>query len=144
MGASTIDEKIAEAKQAIENGADEIDVVVNIGKVKEGDFSYIKTELLKLRKISKNVVLKIIFETCYLDENEIIKLCRLCAKCKVDFVKTSTGFGTEGANEKVVSIMVREVAGNCLVKAAGGIRSREQAIKYINMGVSRIGVSKFL
>lgn len=144
LGASSIDVKCFEIKNAIENGADEIDFVVNVGKVKEGDYNYIKNEFSKIRKISKGHILKCIFETCYLDENEIIKLCRLCMKCKIDFVKTSTGFGTSGANEEVVSLMVRECSGNCAVKASGGIHSREDAIKYLNLGAERIGTSRVL
>lgn len=144
LGANTVSVKCAEVKQAIDDGADEIDFVINIGKVKSGDFDYVKHELSKIRKVSKNHIVKAILETCYLDENEIIKVCKLCAKSKIDYVKTSTGFGTSGANEDVLRIMLREVNGKCFVKASGGVRTREQAIAYINLGVSRIGTSRVL
>lgn len=144
LGASSINIKCAEIKEVLDFGADEIDFVINIGKVKECDFNYIKKEITKIRKAAKGVILKCIFETCYLTENEIIKLCKLCIKCGVDYVKTSTGFGTSGANFEIVKLMVNEVSGKCKVKAAGGIRTREDAIKYLNIGASRIGVSRVL
>ena len=144
LGANSIDLKILETKQAIEDGADEIDFVVNIGRVKSGDFDYIKREISMIRKISKKHVLKCIIETCYMTDDEIVKLCRLCAKYKIDYVKTSTGFGTAGADEKTLSLILDEVKGRCFVKASGGIRSREQAAKYVSMGVDRIGTSRVL
>ena len=144
LGANSIEIKAEELKRVIIDGADEVDFVINIGKVKEGDFEYIKKELSRLRKVAKKNILKCIFEICYLDENEIIKLCRLCAKYKIDYIKTSTGFGTSGSDEEIVSIMVREVAGKCLVKAAGGIRTREQAVRFLNLGANRIGTSRVL
>ena len=144
LGASSIDVKCFEMKNAINDGADEIDFVINIGKIKSGDFEYIKNELKTIRKISKKVVLKCIFEICYLDENEIIKLSRLCVKYGIDFIKTSTGFGVTGANESMVQLIVKEVSGKCKVKASGGIKSREDAIKFINLGVDRIGTSRLL
>lgn len=144
LGACVIDVKAEEMKQAIQDGADEIDFVINIGKVKESNFEYIKRELSKLRKVSKKIILKCIIEMCYLDENEIIKLCKLCAKYKIDFVQTSTGFGTSGVNEQAVSIIVREFSRNCFVKASGGIRTREQGVKYLNLGAVRIGTSRVL
>ena len=144
LGANSVDIKSAEAKHAISDGADEIDAVINIGRVKAGDFEYVKTEIEKLRKITKNKVLKIIIETCYLDDNEIIKLCGICAKCKVDFVKTSTGFGIGGATEKDVLLIYKTLNGKCMIKASGGIRERGQAINFINMGVDRIGTSHII
>ena len=144
LGANSLPIKLAEAKQAIDDGADEIDFVINIAAVKDGNFDLIKSEFSKMRKIAKGFVLKVIFENCYLTENEIIKLCKLAVKYKIDFVKTSTGFGSGGATENDVKIMIREVAGSVKVKAAGGIRSRESAIAYINMGVDRIGCSRVL
>lgn len=144
LGANSIDLKIAETKQCIDDGADEIDFVVNIGRIKSGDFEYVKRELSVIRKVAKKKVLKCIIETCYLTDDEIVKISRLCAKCKIDYVKTSTGFGTAGADEKVLSIILNEIKGKCLVKASGGIRSREQAIKYLNIGADRIGTSRVL
>ncbi len=144
LGANSIEIKCAEAKQAILDGADEIDFVVNIGKVKEGDFSYIKNELSRIRKATKGNIIKCILETCYLSKEEIVKVCKLCVKCKIDFVKTSTGFGTAGANFEDVNLMLQTVGTECLVKASGGIRTREVAIELLNMGVKRIGTSRVL
>ena len=144
LGANTTESKIFELKQAIQNGADEIDVVINIGKVKSGDFVYVKDELTKIRKAMKKHTLKVIIETCYLDENEIIKICKICASTKIDFVKTSTGFGTGGAFPEHVSLMQRVLAGKCKIKASGGVRTREQAVNLINLGADRIGTSHII
>ena len=144
LGANLTNVKVMETSQAILNGADEVDVVINIGKAKEGDFAYVKNELSKIKKAAKRHVVKAILETCYFDETEIIKLCRLCIKANIDFVKTSTGFGTGGANPNIVSIMHREVAGKCGLKASGGIRTREQAVELINLGADRIGTSHLI
>ena len=144
LGANTVDCKVFETKQAIADGADEIDVVINIGMAKSGDFDYVKTELSKIKKVAKNHVVKAIIETCYLDENEIVKLCKVCVKAKVDYVKTSTGFGTGGATVEHVALMHKTVAGKCKVKASGGIRTRESAAQMINNGADRIGCSRIL
>ena len=144
LGANSIEVKCFEVKEVIEQGADEIDFVVNIGKVKSGDFEYVNKEFSRIRKVAKGRVLKCIVESCYLDENEIIKLCKLCVKHKIDYVKTSTGFGIFGVEEDKLSVIIREVSGRCKVKVSGGIKTREQAIKYANMGVSRIGTSRVL
>lgn len=144
LGANLIDIKALEAKQAIADGADEIDFVINVGMVKSGNFEYVKNEIMKMRKITKKHILKVILETCYLTENEIVKLCGICAKAKVNFVKTSTGFGTGGATESVVSLMQNALKGKCRIKASGGIRTRAQAIAMINFGASRIGTSHIL
>ncbi len=144
LGASTTNIKIQEAKQCIVDGADEIDVVINIGRAKSLDYDYVKSELAQIKKNARNKIVKAILETCYFDDNEIIKLCKICVKAGVDFVKTSTGFGTGGANEDVVKIMVNETMGKCGVKASGGIRTREQAVAFANLGVTRIGTSSVI
>jgi deoxyribose-phosphate aldolase len=144
LGASSTQTKLFEAKNAIVDGADEIDVVINIGKAKEGNFAFVKDELSKIKKQAKRHIVKAIIETCYFDENDIIKLCKVCMQAKVDFVKTSTGFGTAGATEQNVSLIKKIVAGQCLVKASGRIRTREQAINLINLGADRIGTSHIL
>ena len=144
LGANVTEVKCEETKTAILDGADEIDVVINIGRVKSGDYEYVKNELSKLRKVCKKRVLKVIIETCYLDENEIVKICNICAKCKVDFVKTSTGFGTGGATEKDISLIYKTLNGRCLIKASGGIRDRKRAIDLINLGADRIGTSHII
>lgn len=144
LGANSIETKCFEIKEIISNGADEIDFVINIGKIKAGDFEYVKKELLKIRKASKGHILKCIVETCYLNDNELIKVSKLCSKFKIDFIKTSTGFGIGGADAEKVSIILREVVGRCKVKASGGIKTREQALMFLNLGVERIGTSHIL
>lgn len=143
LGANSLQTKLFEAKTAIEDGADEIDFVINIGKAKERDFAYIKNEITKVRKISKKHILKVIIETCYFDDNDIVKLCKICENVKVDFVKTSTGFGTGGANEHVIKLM-KSSLNRCKIKASGGIRTREQAVTFINLGAERIGTSHII
>lgn len=144
LGANSTEAKLAEAKQALIDGADELDVVVNIGRLKDDDFDYIKQELKAIKRLAKRKIVKVIIETCYLDKNEIIKVCKACIDSKVDFVKTSTGFGTGGANTGDVTFISKLVLGKCKVKASGGIRSREQSIELINSGASRIGTSHIL
>lgn len=141
LGANESTIKIQEAKQALAEGADEIDVVINIGRAKSLDYDYVKQELKILKKIAKKRIVKAILDTCYFDENEIIKLCKLCVSAGVDFIQTSTGFGTSGANEDVLNIILNETKGKCLVKASGGINSRELAVHYANIGCGRIGTS---
>lgn len=144
LGANTIETKVCEARQAVLDGADEVDVVINIGRAKAQDYDYVLMELKKIRKAVKGYVFKTILEICYFDENEIVKLCKVALKAGADYVKTSTGFGTAGANEKIVSLMLGAVAGKCFVKASGGIRTREQAIAYAELGVKRIGTSSVI
>lgn len=144
LGANSIEMKVFEAKEVIQNGADEIDFVINIGKVKQGKFDYIKNELKKIRKACKGKIVKVIIETCYLTKNEIVKLSKLCVQSKIDYVKTSTGFGTAGANFDDVKLIYDIVKGCCGVKASGGIRTREDAVRFLNAGASRIGTSHIL
>lgn len=144
LGANKTSTKLFEVKEAINDGVDEIDVVINISMAKNGSLDYVKNELTKIKKMAKKIPVKAIIETCYFDENEIIKLCKICVKSKIDFIKTSTGFGTAGADVKTVDLINKEVAGKCLIKASGGIRSREQAIELVNYGAKRIGTSRIL
>ena len=144
LGANSTQIKLEEIKEVLNSGADEIDFVVNIGKVKQGKFDYIKNEFKKIRKTAKRNVVKAIIETCYLDKNEIVKLSKICAQTKIDFVKTSTGFGTGGANLEDIKLIYDTVKGLCGVKASGGIRTREDAINLINFGASRIGTSHII
>jgi len=144
LGANTTSTKLAEAKEAIENGASEIDMVINIGKAKAGDFCYVKNEIEKIRKIAKKKILKVIIETCYFDENDIIKLVKICIACKVDYIKTSTGFGTAGAQKEIVSLIKKVVGSKCKIKASGAIKTREQAVEFLNLGADRIGTSSII
>lgn len=144
LGATSLAVKIFETKEAIQNGADEIDVVVNIGKVKQAKFDYIKTELKKIKQVAKKRVVKAIIETCYLDKNEIVKLSKICMQAKVDYIKTSTGFGIDGAKEDDVKLIYDTVRGICGIKASGGITQRDFAIDLINCGATRIGTSHII
>lgn len=124
LGQTTLEAKLFETQKAIEDGADEIDYVVNIGKVKMGDFEYIRTEMESIVAVCRehHVISKVIFENCYLEKEEIIKLSEIAKVVKPDFIKTSTGFGTSGALVEDVKLM-KSVVGNAVkVKAAGGIR----------------------
>lgn len=143
LGQTTIEIKVFETKKAIEDGADEIDYVVNIGKVKEGNFAYIKEEMEAIVKVCKegNVISKVIFENCYLTKEEIKQLALIAKEVKPDFIKTSTGFGTGGATFEDVELMVQSVEGACQVKAAGGVRDWETCKKMIELGATRIGTS---
>lgn len=143
LGQTTIETKVFETKKAIKDGADEIDYVVNIGKVKEGNFVYIKEEMEAIVKVCRegNVISKVIFENCYLTKEEIKQLAMVAKEVKPDFIKTSTGFGTGGATFEDVELMVQTVEGACEVKAAGGVRDWETCKKMIELGATRIGTS---
>ena len=143
LGQTTIAIKAAETKQAISDGADEIDYVLNIARVKDGDFEYLEKEMATIVKFchEDNVICKVIFENCYLTKAEI-KQCALIAKAiKPDFIKTSTGFGTGGAVVEDVLLMIETVEGACKVKAAGGIRDFKTVKEFLELGVERIGTS---
>ncbi len=140
LGANTIATKVFETKNAVENGADEIDMVLNIGKVKEQDFDYIYQEVKAVRDACPNKTLKVILETCYLTKEEIKLASVASINALADFVKTSTGFGTGGAKVEDVKIM-KKVAKNKEVKASGGVRSKEDVEKMLEAGATRIGTS---
>ena len=144
LGANTTNVKELEVKQALYDGADEFDVVINIGRAKNFDYEFITKELKQIKKIVKKHIVKAIIETCYFDYNEIIKLCNCVLKSKVDYVKTSTGFGTAGADFEVLKIVKQSVGNKCKIKASGGIRLREQVIKFIELGADRIGTSHII
>lgn len=141
LGASTIKTKVFETEEAVKNGADELDAVINIGKTKSGEYGYILKELNELRKAASGRVLKVILETSLLSRNEIVKLCRLAKKCGADFVKTSTGYGPSGAKASDVRLMSKTAGTSMGVKAAGGIKTFSGALEMINAGADRIGTS---
>lgn len=143
LGYETSETKGQGVLNAIELGADEIDVVINVAAIKNGDWKYIKNELEQLTAITSKYgkILKIIFETCYLNNDEIATLARLCAENAVDFVKTSTGFGTGGATVEHILLLKENVKGKCKIKASGGIRTLEDAQIMIEAGADRIGAS---
>ena len=143
LGQTTIASKCFETQNAIENGATEIDYVINISELKAGNLQYIEDEMAQIVKICRqhNVVSKVIFENCYLTDEEKIALCKIAVKVKPDFIKTSTGFGTSGATVEDVKLMKNQVGDAVKVKAAGGIRSADTFKKMIAAGAQRIGTS---
>lgn len=141
LGANTIETKVYEAINAIEDGATEIDMVINIGAVKDKDYEYVKHEIEEIRNSIDGKTLKVIIETCYLTDEEIIKMTEICNETFVNFIKTSTGFGTRGASIHDIEL-INSVKNDVLeIKASGGIKTYEEAIKYIELGVTRIGTS---
>jgi deoxyribose-phosphate aldolase len=142
LGYTTTKTKVFEAKEAIENGANEIDMVVNLSAVKDGRWEHVRDDIASVAKNIGDKTLKVIFETCYLDDDEIKKLAELCLEINgVDYIKTSTGFGPASANTHHVRLM-KEVAGDKIkVKAAGGINTLDILIKMVESGASRIGTS---
>ena len=141
LGAMTTASKVFEAKEAIENGASEIDMVINVAKLKDGEFDYVENEIRLIKGAIGDNVLKVIIETCYLTDEEKVKACELSLVAKADFVKTSTGFGTGGATYEDVKLMKSVVGDNAKVKASGGVRDKETAQKYVNLGAERLGTS---
>lgn len=141
LGANTTRIKMEEAMDAVSNGAEEIDMVINVGYLKDKDYSYIKNEIKEIKDSINGKTLKVIIETCYLDEDEIKIMTEICNETEVDFIKTSTGFGTRGASLNDIEIINRYKNDKLKVKASGGIRTKEDAEKYIKLGVSRIGTS---
>ena len=141
LGAMTTAAKVFEAKEAIENGASEIDMVINVAKLKDGEFEYVENEIRQIKEAIGDNVLKVIIETCYLTDEEKVKACELSLVAKADFVKTSTGFGTGGATYEDVKLMKSVVGDNAKVKASGGVRDKETAQKYVDLGAERLGTS---
>jgi deoxyribose-phosphate aldolase len=141
LGAMTTAAKVFEAKEAVENGASEIDMVINIAKLKDGEFEFVENEIRQIKEVIGDNVLKVIIETCYLTDEEKVKSCELSLAAKADFVKTSTGFGTGGATYEDVKLMKSVVGDNAKVKASGGVRDKETAQKYVDLGAERLGTS---
>lgn len=141
LGAMDTTSKAFEAKTAIENGADEVDMVINIGFLKSRDYKAVLNDIVKVKEATGNNVLKVILETCDLTKDEIIKACELCVEAKADFVKTSTGFSKSGAQLADVKIMKKTVKDKAKIKASGGIRDYETAMHFVDLGVHRLGVS---
>lgn len=143
LGQTTLETKVFETKNAIANGADEIDYVINIAELKNGNDAYIEKEMDQIVSLCKEakVLSKVIFENCYLTEDEKIRLCHIALKVKPDFIKTSTGFGTGGATIEDVRLMKSIVQDEIEIKAAGGIKDLETALKFIEAGATRLGTS---
>ncbi|HHT55961.1 MAG TPA: deoxyribose-phosphate aldolase [Acholeplasma sp.] len=140
-GTHTAIVKTQETLDAVINGADEIDMVINVSALKSGDYETILDEIRGVVVSAGDLVVKVIIETCYLTNEEIVKACELSVEAGAAFVKTSTGFGTAGATVEHVTLMKKTVKDEALVKASGGVRTYEDAIKMINAGASRIGTS---
>lgn len=143
-GYSTTETKIAEAKDALLNGADEIDTVINIGFLKDRRYDEILAELKALKAVCGDKILKVIIETCLLTEDEIIKMCEVVSASGADYIKTSTGFSTAGATFRDVEIMRKYCDKRVKIKAAGGISSTEDAEKFIKLGADRLGTSRIV
>lgn len=143
LGQTSIEVKAYEVENAIQNGCQEFDYVCNIGKVKEHDYSYIRKEMERLVSIARKhgICCKVIFETCYLDDDEIIEVAKIASEVKPDFVKTSTGFGSAGATVEHVRLMKQYAGADVQVKAAGGIRDLATALAMIEAGATRLGTS---
>ncbi|MDT8284561.1 MAG: deoxyribose-phosphate aldolase [Thermovirgaceae bacterium] len=141
LGAMDPGAKAFEAERALEAGALEIDMVMNIGAFKDGEYELVEEDIRRIRKVCGSRVLKVILETCLLTEEEIIRACEISQRAGADFVKTSSGFSTEGATLENVALMRHTVGPSMGVKASGGVRSREDALRMIVAGASRIGTS---
>lgn len=140
-GMNTISVKEYEAIDAINNGATEIDMVINMGALKNQDYDYIKEEIETVRDSIGGKTLKVIIETCYLTDEEIVKMTEICNETFVNFIKTSTGFGSSGANVKQVELMNQHRGEVLEIKASGGIKTRKDVLEFIEAGATRIGTS---
>ena len=141
LGATSTKSKEEELKQAIADGAEELDMVINIGKLKDHQDEYVENEIHALKQLCGNLVLKVIIETCLLADEEKVRACLLAKKAGADFVKTSTGFSKGGANKEDVALMRKTVGPEMGVKASGGVRTKEDMENMIKAGATRIGTS---
>ena len=141
LGYNLTESKIVEAKKAIEYGASEIDMVVNISDVKNGDYEKVEQEIKDIKEAVGERILKVIVETCYLTEEEKIAMCKAVTNAGADYIKTSTGFGTDGARMEDVILFKDNIGENVKIKAAGGVRTKEDLIAFIEAGCDRIGTS---
>ena len=143
-GYSTTETKVFEAKNAIENGANEIDMVINVGFLKDGRYEKVEEEIRKIHEACDGKILKVIIETCLLTEDEKIKMCELVTKAGAEFIKTSTGFSTAGATFADVKLMKEHVGEGVKVKAAGGLSSFDDAEEFMRLGADRLGTSRLV
>lgn len=143
-GYSTENVKCFEATEAVALGADEIDMVINIGDVKNGDFDKVLHEIKAVKRAAGGKVLKVIIETCLLSEKEKIKMCEIVSKSGADFIKTSTGFSSKGATADDIKLFAQHVEPHVKIKAAGGIASLEDAEMFLSLGASRLGTSRII
>lgn len=143
-GYNTTEVKVFETKDAIEKGADEIDMVINLGMVKDKNYDFITNEIKKIKEVCGDKILKVIIETCLLTEDEKIELCNCVTKAGADFIKTSTGFSTGGATIEDIELFRKNVGKDVKIKAAGGVKSIEKAEEFIEKGASRLGTSSII
>lgn len=143
-GYSTTAVKCFEAEDAVKNGADEIDMVINIGWLKDKKYDLILNEIREIKKACNGKILKVIIETCLLTDEEKIRMCEIVSQSGADFIKTSTGFSTAGATEHDIKLFAENVDASVKIKAAGGISSIEDAENFINLGASRLGTSRIV
>ncbi len=143
-GYSTTKTKVYETKDAIDNGADEIDMVINIGMLKDGLYSEVEDEIRQIKGACGDKILKVIIETCLLTDEEKIKMCDIVTNSGADFIKTSTGFSTSGATFDDIILFKKHVGSNVKIKAAGGIKTLDDAEKFISLGASRLGTSRII
>ena len=136
--------KVFETVEAVGNGADEIDMVINVGKVKEKDYTYVEEEIRAVRKACDGKTLKVIIETCLLTEEEKIEMCKVVTSAGADFIKTSTGFSKAGATFEDIKLFKKYVGEGVKIKAAGGISSLEDAEEFIRLGADRLGTSRIV
>ena len=141
LGYSVTEAKVCEAREAIKDGANEIDMVINIGDVKNKEYDKVLAEIKAIREACEGKVLKVIIEACYLTDEEKIKLCEIVTEAKADYIKTSTGFGTYGATMEDIMLFKEHIGSDVKMKAAGGIRTKEDTEGYLNAGCDRIGTS---
>ena len=141
LGYSVTEAKEAETRAALSDGANEIDMVINISHVKNGDFDLVEEEIRRLKAIMGEKILKVIIETCYLTEEEKIRMCQIVTKAGADYIKTSTGFGTGGATLEDIQLFRKHIGEKVKMKAAGGVKSVEDMENFIAEGTSRIGSS---
>lgn len=141
LGYSDTVAKVAETKKALEDGANEIDMVINISDVKNGLYEKVTEEIATLKKVVGDKILKVIIETCYLTEEEKIEMCKAVTKAGADYIKTSTGFGTGGATIEDIKLFKKYIGENVKIKAAGGVKTIEDLEMFINEGCDRIGTS---
>ena len=141
LGADTPEVKVYQGSAALDQGARELDMVINIGAVKSGEYNVVEREIKEVKKAAGGNIVKVIIETCFLDDSEKIKVCRLVKECGADFVKTSTGFGTTGATVEDVRLLRETVGPSVGVKASGGIRDLDTLVRMAEAGANRIGTS---
>lgn len=141
LGNGNSESKVEETIHALDDGADEIDMVINIGAVKNKNYDLVTEEIAVLKEIMEDKILKVIVETCYLTEEEKIRLCECVTKGGADYIKTSTGFGTEGASLSDIALFRKHIGKNVKIKAAGGIRTKEDMEAFLTTGADRIGAS---